>query len=122
MVGVTNQTSGSSAKHQHGRTHLRGDLVQTVSSARCGLQERGVDVRQVLDLEDATGRVGAVLGKSSIHRHAMRLKVLAEELLATSAVEALAAEFGVIGDNAITNLEALDLGSHGGDNADGLMT
>lgn len=119
---VTNQTGGASAKHEHGRAHLRGDLVQTVRSARRRLQERGVHVRKVLDLEDATGRIGAVLGKTAIHRHSVGFKVLAEELLSASAVEAFSAEFGVVSDDAVPDLETFDLGADRGDNADSLMS
>jgi hypothetical protein len=49
------------------------------------------------------------------------LKVLAEQLITATAVEALTAELRVIGNNPFTDLEAFDLGSDGSDNTNSLM-
>jgi hypothetical protein len=51
----------------------------------------------------------------------MSLKVLAEQLITATAVEALAAELRVIGNNTLTNLEALDLGTDSRDDANSFM-
>jgi hypothetical protein len=66
-------------------------------------------------------RVGAVLSKTAIHRDTVGLEVLTEQLVATAAVEAGPAQLGVISDNSLADLEVLDLGSNGGDYADGLV-
>jgi hypothetical protein len=66
-------------------------------------------------------RVGAVLGKTTVHGDTVSFKVLAEQLIAATAVEALAAELRVIGHNTLTNLEALDLGTDSSDNTNSLM-
>ena len=51
----------------------------------------------------------------------MGLEVLAEQFIAAAAVEAGAAELGVVGDDALADLEVLDLGANGSDDTDGLM-
>lgn len=51
----------------------------------------------------------------------MGLEVLAEQLIAAAAVEAGAAELGVVGDDALADLDFLDLWANGSDNANGLM-
>lgn len=51
----------------------------------------------------------------------MSLKVLAKQLITATAIEALAAELRVIGNNTLTNLETLDLGADSSDNANSLM-
>lgn len=51
----------------------------------------------------------------------MGLEVLAEQFIATAAVEAGAAELGVVGDDALADLEVLDLRTNGCDDTDGLM-
>lgn len=106
------------------------------------LEEGSVDIGEVLDLEDSLGysavwlvaryrgwvaaiqhtRVGAVLGKTTVHGDTMSLKVLAEQLITATAVEALAAELRVIGNNTLTNLKALDLGADSRDNANSFVT
>lgn len=48
----------------------------------------------------------------------MCLKVLAEELVAATAVEALAAELRVVGNDALADLEPLDFGSDGRNDTD----
>jgi hypothetical protein len=49
------------------------------------------------------------------------VEIFAQELLAAAAVEALAAEFGVVGHDAVADLEPLDFGPDGGDFADGFV-
>lgn len=112
-----------------------------MSGAGRGLKQSGVHVREVLDLEDTAGyvfcqpcfslnqqscfhlltRVGAVLSETAVHRDAVSFEVLAEQLLSSSAVEALAAKLGVVGNNTVTDLETLDLGSNCGNNTDSLV-
>jgi hypothetical protein len=65
--------------------------------------------------------VGTVFGKTAVHGDTMSLKVLAEQLITATAVEALAAELRVIGNNTLTNLEALDLGTDSRDDASSFM-
>lgn len=52
----------------------------------------------------------------------MGVEVLAEQLIATTAVEALAAELRVICNNTITNLEGLDFRAYTCNNTDGFVT
>lgn len=80
-----------------------------MARARRRLEQSGVHPREVLDLEDFGGRVGAVLGKAAVHGDAVGVEVLAEEGLAAAAVEALVAELAVVGRHAIANGEALDV-------------
>lgn len=51
----------------------------------------------------------------------MGFEVLTEKLITTTAVEAGTTELGVVGDDTLTNLEVLDFGANGGDNANGLV-
>lgn len=51
----------------------------------------------------------------------MGLEVLAEQFIAAAAVEAGATELRVVGDDALADLEVLDLGANGSDDTDGLM-
>lgn len=51
----------------------------------------------------------------------MGLEVLTEQLIPTTAVEACSAQLGVIGDDSLADLEVFDLGSNGGDYADGFV-
>jgi hypothetical protein len=112
-----------------------------VGSAGSRLEESGVNIGEFLDLEDSLGyspvwlvarycgwvaatqhtRVGTVLSKTTIHGDTMSLKVLAKQLITATAIEALAAELRVIGNNTLTNLETLDLGADSSDNANSLM-
>lgn len=112
------KASGASTEDEDGRAHLGGDLVQAMSGARSRLKESCVDIGQVLDLEDAAGRVGAVLGETAVHGNTVSLEVLAEQLVAAAAVEADAAQLGVVCDHALADLEVLDFGAHGGNDAD----
>jgi hypothetical protein len=92
-----------------------------VGGAGSRLEESGVDIGEVLDLEDSLGGVGTVFGKTAVHGDTMSLKVLAEQLITATAVEALAAKLRVIGNNTLTNLEALDLGTDSCDDANSFM-
>jgi hypothetical protein len=49
------------------------------------------------------------------------LEVLTQQQLATATVEALHAELGVVGDDSLADVEALDGRADGGDDADGLV-
>lgn len=51
----------------------------------------------------------------------MSLEMLTEQLITTTAVEACSAQLGVVGDDSLADLKVFDLGSNGGDNANGLM-
>jgi hypothetical protein len=50
------------------------------------------------------------------------LEVLAEQLLTATAVEAFSTEFRVVGNDTLTDLEALDLGTNSGNNTNSLVT
>lgn len=51
----------------------------------------------------------------------MGLEILTEQFLASTAVEALAAKLGIVCADSFADLEAFDLGAHGGYHADSLM-
>jgi hypothetical protein len=104
-----------------------------MSSARGGFQQGGVNVTEVLDLENSTSyffvsrlfanslmarlltRIGAVFGETTVHGDAVSFKVLAKQLLTAAAVETLSAEFRVVSNNTVTDFETLDFGSNGSD-------
>lgn len=86
------------------------------------LQQRGINIGKVLDLEYPASRVCAVFSKATVHGDAVGLEVFAEQLIAATAVEALAAELGVVGDDAVTDVEALDFGADGGDDTNCFVT
>jgi hypothetical protein len=112
-----------------------------VGGAGGGLEEGGVDVGEVLDGEDAAGwrisseservnwgvdggrltRISTILGEATVHSDPMSFKVLAEQQLATTAVEAFTAELGVVCTDSFSNLEAFHVLAHGCDDTDGLM-
>lgn len=52
---MTHKASWASTEHENSGTHLGADLVEPVSSARSGLEESGVNIREVLDLENTAG-------------------------------------------------------------------
>lgn len=66
-------------------------------------------------------RVCAVFSEASVHGDTVGFEVLAEQLLATTAVEALSTKLRVVGDDTIPDLEALDLGTDGSNDTDGFM-
>lgn len=49
------EAGGAGAEHEDGGAHFGGDLVEAVGGAGGGLEEGGVDVGEVLDVEDAAG-------------------------------------------------------------------
>jgi hypothetical protein len=111
-----------------------------VSSAGSGLKERGINISEVLDLEDTSGwfeyvsfsihdnllsrshtRVSAVLGETTVHRDTVGLEMLAEQLLAAAAVEAFSAKLRVVGNDTLPDLETLDLGANGSNHTNSLV-
>ena len=86
------------------------------------LQQRGIHIGKVLDLEYPASRVCAVFSKATVHSDTVGLEVFAEQLIAATAVEALATKLGVVGDDAVTDVEALDFGADGGDDTDCFVT
>jgi galactose-1-phosphate uridylyltransferase len=66
-------------------------------------------------------RVGAVLREAPVHGDAVGLKVLAEQLIAPTTIETLAAELRIVSDDTIADIEALDLGTHRCNDTDGLV-
>lgn len=52
----------------------------------------------------------------------MGLEVLTKELLTTAAVEAFSAEFRVVCNNSVSNIEPLDLWADSGNDTNGLMS
>lgn len=87
---------GASTEHEHGGAHFWCDFVQPMGGARGRLEEGGVDIGEILDLEDAAScylsegvggdgfecqgltRISTVLGKAAVHGDAMGFKVLAK--------------------------------------------
>jgi hypothetical protein len=65
--------------------------------------------------------ISAVLSKAAVHGHAVSLEILAKQLLASPAVEALAAKLGIVCADSFADCEAFDLGAHGGYHANGLV-
>jgi hypothetical protein len=65
--------------------------------------------------------ISTVLGKAAVHRHAMRLEVLAKQLLASTTVETFAAQLRVVGTDALAKCETFDLGAHGRYHANSLV-
>ena len=111
-----------------------------MGGARGRFEKSGVDVGKILDFEDAAScqrsahvqrslwrierhtRISTVLRKAAVHGHAMGLEILAKQLLASTAIEALAAELGVVCADSVADFEAFDLGAYGCYHANGLVT
>jgi len=115
------ETSGASTKHQNVGSQAGANLVKSVASTGGRLKKSGVNIREVLDLENFGRRVRAVLSKATIHSYAVSLEVLAQQQLATSAVEALLAKLGVISSDTVTNLDVLDILANSGNDTNGLV-
>jgi hypothetical protein len=49
------KTGGTGTEHEDRGAHLRSNLVQSVCGTRSGFQEGGINVAEVLDLEDTAG-------------------------------------------------------------------
>ena len=81
------ETRRSRTEHEHTGTHLGSYLVQTVGSAGSRLEKSGIDVAEVLDLEDSLGWVCAVLSEATVHGDTVCLEVFTEKLLATTTWE-----------------------------------
>lgn len=76
---------------------------------------------QKIGTEELT-RICAVFGETTVHGNTMSFKVLAEQFLTTAAIEALATELRVVGNDTVSELETLDLGSNSGNDTNGFMT
>ena len=63
--GITHKSCRAGTKHQNTRSETGPDLVETVASARGGLDQGRFDIAQVVDLEDLALGVGAVLGETA---------------------------------------------------------
>lgn len=107
------QAGRAGAEHEDAGAEAGADLVEAVAGARGGLEEGGVDIGQVVELEDLAGGIGAVLGEAAVHGDTVGVEVLAEEELTAATVEALIAELAVVGGDAVADLEALDFLCHG---------
>lgn len=135
---MTYQTGGTGTEEKDAGAHLGSDLVETVSGAGGRLQQGGIDVGEVLDLEDTASyslvrsgrpcrearqltRIGAVLGKTAVHGDTVGFEMLAHQFLTTAAVKALAAKLRVVCNNAVSELEALHLGASGSNDTDSLV-
>jgi hypothetical protein len=68
-----------------------------MSSTRCWFEKSGINVRKIVNLEDFASWISTVFGKTAIHSDTMSLKVLTEQKLATTAVEAFVAKLRVAG-------------------------
>lgn len=115
------ETSGTGTEDQSRGTHLGSNLIQAVGGAGGGLEEGGINIGQILDLENTAGGGIHIFAKSSGHGHTTGLEVLAEKLITAAAIEASAAELRVIGNDTISELEALDLRAEGSHNTDDLV-
>jgi hypothetical protein len=93
-----------------------------MSNARCWLYQCSIDVSQVVEFEDSVSRVCCIFGESSIYHNAMGYKVLAKELISSSAVVAISADFRVISYNTIPERESHNFAAEGCDDADCFVT
>jgi hypothetical protein len=66
-------------------------------------------------------RISTILSKPTIHGHAMRLKMLAQQQLPPPAVEALPTQLAVVSADPLPHLEPLHILAHARHDADGLM-
>lgn len=115
------ETGRASTEHEDGRTKLGGNLLQPVARARGRLQEGGIDIAQVVDLEDLASGVRAVFSETAIHSDTVGLKAFAEQSLAASTVEAFSTELGVVGADTLANGEVLDSRSDSSNDTDSLV-
>ncbi len=67
-------------------------------------------------------RIGTILCKAAIEGDTMGFEVLAEQQLATTTVEAFAAELGIVRTDSFSNFEAFYVLPHPCDDTDRLMT
>lgn len=93
-----------------------------MSGARGGLEEGGIDIREVLDLEYPASRIRAVLGKATVHGDTVSLEVFTEQLVSTAAVEAFTTKLRVIGDDPLADFKALDLGANSRNDTNSFVT
>ena len=56
------------------------------------------------------------------HCYTVRIEVLAKQKLPTAAVEALIAQFRIVGNNSLANCETFYIFADSGDNTDSFMT
>jgi hypothetical protein len=70
---------------------------------------------------NALTRICAVFGKTAVHGDTMSFKVLAEQFLTTAAIEAFTAELRVVGNDTVSELETLDLGSNSSNDTNSFM-
>ncbi len=66
-------------------------------------------------------RISTVLSKAAIQGDTVSFEVLAEEQLATAAVETFAAKLGIVCTHSLADLEAFHVLPHGCNDTDGLM-
>jgi hypothetical protein len=119
-----------------------------VGGAGRGLDQGGIDIAEVVDLEDLGLRVGAVLGEAAGQVDAVAgplgrvsikpgaeltlgwlggraaeqgTYVLTKQALAAAAVEAVTAQFRVVCRDAVAELEVRHFGAHGDHHTDGFM-
>jgi hypothetical protein len=64
-----------------------------VGGTGSGLEEGGIDIGQVLDLENAANGRSNERSKSAIHRHTTSLEVLAEEFFTTATIKTRTTQF-----------------------------
>lgn len=74
-----------------------------------------------MDPENSASRYANVFAKSTGHGHTTGLKVLAEKLITTAAVEAGTAELRVVCNDTFANLESSCLGPESSDNTNNLV-
>lgn len=66
-------------------------------------------------------RIRAVFGETAVHGNAMSFKVLTEQFLTTAAVETFSTELGIVSNDTVSDLEALDLGSNSSNDTNSFM-
>lgn len=85
------QTGGTGAEQEHINAYWRVELVEAVNGTCRGLEKRGLLVGKVVDLVALALVVDNVLREAAVLGDAARVEVLAEDRLASPAVEAVVA-------------------------------
>ncbi len=81
----TNETGRASAEHEHAGAETGANLVETVARAGSRFDQGGIDITEVVYLEDLALGVGAVLGEAAAEGSAVAgpLGDVSKRLLAT---------------------------------------
>lgn len=71
----TYKTGGTGAEHQNAGSQAGADLVQAMAGAGSGLEEGGIDIIEVVNLEDLACGVCAVFGEATVHGDTVGLEL-----------------------------------------------